>query len=394
MGLAESKITLGLAMIMKNEAINLPKSLGPVNRLFDEIVVVDTGSTDESRKIAQNFGAQVLDFSWTHDFSAARNFGLRAATTDFIMWLDADNSIGPEAVAEIRENLEKQRNIILWATEVVVPQGDRLWQKRVFPKNPAVSFKGSIHEQLEHPLSWESRFTKVEIHHWGYAAADSSRQKGQRNLALLLAAPETNRGDFYFLYQTGRTLFNLRKFEEAITWLNRTIQAKSDNLSLLGHSLILLSQAQKNLGQHHQAEMSLRYLLKLMADYGPGHYHLGIFLYDSEKFEEAIEHLESALLLGTGDKAWGANKTLCDFKAAFLLGRIWAQKGQGQPARQAFSLAATIAPQNPEPLFALAQAALGAGDLSEAKSHLNRVLQLAPKHRRAHELYQHIETRV
>lgn len=388
MGSAEKAATLGLAMIMKNEAVNLARSLMPAAPLFDEVVVVDTGSTDQSRDIALGLGARVLDFKWINDFSAARNFGLAAATTDFIFWLDADNHIRPDGVAEFRRHLIRGTDLILWAIEVVTPQGDRLWQKRVFPNRPGeVRFEGRVHEQLVNPPSSSQVATEVEILHWGYAEALSARQKGERNLELLLNCPETRAGDFYWLYQTGRTLFNLRRFAEAGAWLEKAVAAKTENMPLKGHALILLSQAQGRLGQHQAAEKTARGLVAAASGYGPAHYYLGRLLYEAGELSEAGEYLETALILGTGDKAWGADQESCNYKAAFLLGRIWAKGGRNIPARQAFNLAGDMDPKNPEPPFALAEMALAKGETGEARGHLERVLKLAPGHRRAMELY-------
>lgn len=392
--MASLTATLGLAMIMKNEAVNLARSLAPIAPLVDEMVVVDTGSSDQSRDLARALGARVLEFQWVNDFSAARNFGLAKAKTDFVFWLDADNSLSPEGLAEFRRHLSLGTDMVLWATEVVTPQGDRLWQKRVIPNRPdQVRWEGRVHEQLVHPGHWPAIATGVEILHWGYAEPVSARQKGERNLELLLSSPETRAGQFYWLYQTGRTLTNLRRYPEALQWLGRAAEAPTDNRSLWGHTMIMLSQVQGRLGHHDQAELSARHLVRTEQAYGPGHYHLGRLLYDAGQFLEAGQWLESALILGTGDKAWGSDQESCNFRAAFLLGRIWAGCGRPRSARQAFSLARDLDPKSPEPPFALAEVALAEGESGEARGHLEQVLKLAPGHRRARELYERLEGR-
>jgi len=382
--------TLGLAMIIKNEAANLPRSLAPLAPLVDEAVVVDTGSTDQGPALAQTWGARVLDFPWGGDFAAARNFGLAAMTSDFILWLDADNSLSLEGLAEFRRLLEPGGEIILWATEVVVPQGDKLWQKRVFPNRPGqVYFEGRVHEQLVHPQDFAAVTTEAEIRHWGYAEAATARQKGERNLELLLNAPETRAGDFYWLYQAGRTFFSLRRFSEARSWLERaaTAPGAEANPALWSHSLILLSQALLRLGRPEAAEETARRLAGDKPDYGPAHYHLGRLLYDAGRPAEAAPHLETSLVLGSGDKAWGADPEKYNYLAAFLLGRVWAGCGRLTPARQAFDLARRLNPGHPEPPFALAETALAQGRPLEAREYLKSTLRLAPGHRRARDLF-------
>jgi glycosyltransferase involved in cell wall biosynthesis len=84
---------VSLTMIVKNEERNLSHCLESVRGVFDEIIIVDTGSTDGTKAIAREFGAKVLDFPWIDDFSAARNVALTHATGDYAFWLDADDVI-------------------------------------------------------------------------------------------------------------------------------------------------------------------------------------------------------------------------------------------------------------------------------------------------------------
>ncbi|MBV8129996.1 MAG: glycosyltransferase [Planctomycetaceae bacterium] len=82
-------------MIVKDKQDNLPHCLESVRGLFDETVVVDTGSTDRTVGIARSFGANVFDFAWIDDFAAARNEALAHATGDYAFWLDADDVVDP-----------------------------------------------------------------------------------------------------------------------------------------------------------------------------------------------------------------------------------------------------------------------------------------------------------
>ena len=92
---AERAARVSLTMIVKNEEDHLPHCLESVRGVFDEIVVVDTGSSDRTREIAREFGAKVFDFPWIDDFAAARNEALSHATGDYVFWLDADDLVEP-----------------------------------------------------------------------------------------------------------------------------------------------------------------------------------------------------------------------------------------------------------------------------------------------------------
>ena len=82
-------------MIVRDEEKNLPHCSKSVEGVFDEIIIVDTGSTDRTVEIARSFGARVFDFVWVDDFAAARNAALARATGDYAFWLDADDVVDP-----------------------------------------------------------------------------------------------------------------------------------------------------------------------------------------------------------------------------------------------------------------------------------------------------------
>ena len=89
-------------MIVKDEEKNLSTCLESVRGVFDEIVIVDTGSTDRTIEIARSFGAKVFEFAWVDSFAAARNEALSHATCDYAFWLDADDVVEPVERQKLR----------------------------------------------------------------------------------------------------------------------------------------------------------------------------------------------------------------------------------------------------------------------------------------------------
>ncbi|MEW6263521.1 MAG: glycosyltransferase [Thermodesulfobacteriota bacterium] len=389
--------TFSLCLIARNEERNLPRSLGPVRACFDEMVVVDTGSTDRTVDLARSYGAKVVRMEWSDDFAAARNVSLKAASGDWILWLDADNHISSADVTRIRQDLDHQGRTIFWCTEVVIPSGERLIQKRVFPRRPDVYFAGRVHEQLVHPRDFRSLIIPVEILHWGYADKVEARQKGRRNLRLLEAMAAVQPPDLYLCYQLGRTLFNLRSFEEALNWLDQAAaksEAEESNPGLWRHAWILKAQALERLGRETDAEEVLRRLIASSPDYGPGHYWLGRRLYDRSEWNEAAASLNRFLNLGVGDAIAGFNPRQLRFTAAMLLGRCREKAGQDAEAAEAYRAASACLPDHLEPTLALVHLARTAGRIEEALFYLDRCLKIRPDDRRAIELRRDIETRV
>ena len=95
--------SLSLCMIVKDEEEMLPDCLKSVKEWVDEMIIVDTGSTDKTIDIAGSFDAKVLNFEWVNDFSAARNFALSHVTSDYVLVLDADERLGPGSGSKVRQ---------------------------------------------------------------------------------------------------------------------------------------------------------------------------------------------------------------------------------------------------------------------------------------------------
>jgi glycosyltransferase involved in cell wall biosynthesis len=136
---------LTLHMIVKNEESTLPVCLKSIKDFVDHIVIVDTGSTDQTVAIAQSFGAQVEHFEWVNDFSAARNYALSHVKTPWAMWLDADDMvINPQGISDLLEHARKNRADSIYTN---YQQEASCYQKRMHlfkPKN--YQWEGAVHE--------------------------------------------------------------------------------------------------------------------------------------------------------------------------------------------------------------------------------------------------------
>jgi glycosyltransferase involved in cell wall biosynthesis len=132
---------LSLCMIVKNEEATLSKSLSSVKNVVDEMVVLDTGSTDRTPEIAKKFGAKVHHFEWCNDFSAARNEALKYVTGDWILVLDADETLSQKIVPQLQQAIRREEYVLinLLRHEVGAEQSPYSLVSRLFrnhPQNP------------------------------------------------------------------------------------------------------------------------------------------------------------------------------------------------------------------------------------------------------------------
>lgn len=226
--------TLSVCMIVKNEEQNLPKVLTSIQGIADEIVVVDTGSTDKTVEIAKSFGAKVYFFEWCDDFSAARNESLKHATKDYILWLDADDELAKEEHEIIRRHLKEKPGYALYLHLKNIEDGRETEsiQLRVFPNRKGVQFQGKIHEQVYYSikkLGIPMSTCGATIVHYGYHDKNEMKKKLIRNRMLqereLLEKPD----DIIVLFFLSRTLRGLGEIEDALQYINRIINKAKDD---------------------------------------------------------------------------------------------------------------------------------------------------------------------
>ncbi len=194
--------SISLAMIVKNEQKYIQRCLQSVKPMVSEMIVVDTGSTDDTREIALSCGAIVVDFPWIDDFSAARNFAIEHATSDWILCMDADEFFERDYSNELKEFLRTNDNSIGRITiKSEFTEGNDIQVvkaniSRIFPRH--LRFTGRIHEQLASTLPRVD--TKLKVNHDGYF----NTNKSDRNLRLLLLELNSKPQEPYLLFQLGK----------------------------------------------------------------------------------------------------------------------------------------------------------------------------------------------
>lgn len=216
-------------LIAKNEARCIARALRSIRSWVDHVVLVDTGSTDDTVAIARSEGARVSSFSWINDFSAARNAALSLSAADWHIVIDADEMLtqGGEHLHALREQAPNFIGRIeqLNAFEQSDPQGvshihfASSWLPRVLPAG--VRYEGKVHEQ---PVSDLPRIDlAIQVAHDGYLP-DQMDLKGDRNLRLLESTIEVTPNDPYLRYQLGKEHDVAERFVEACRHYVKALQ--------------------------------------------------------------------------------------------------------------------------------------------------------------------------
>jgi hypothetical protein len=180
---------LSAALIVRNEEKFLPGCLDSLAGFADEIILVDTGSSDGTRKIAEDRGIALHSFPWTHDFSAARNRALDLARGQWILYIDADERVRSGA-ASVRERLRDPSYIGFQVLLTPRMGATPYWIMRLWRSHSLIRFRGVIHENIWPALTefqaafgGKIRNVPLELEHFGYE--DDQSDKHRRNLPLL-----------------------------------------------------------------------------------------------------------------------------------------------------------------------------------------------------------------
>ncbi|MDQ1147984.1 glycosyltransferase involved in cell wall biosynthesis [Bacillus sp. SORGH_AS 510] len=223
--------TISLCMIVKNEEEVLANCLQSIQKICDEIIIVDTGSTDRTKEIAKQFTDKVLDFKWIDDFSAARNFAFSQATMDYILWLDADDVLLPNEQEKFHKLKATLDGTVDAVSMIYVIDRDEYGnpsfhyrRNRLVKRSKNFKWIGPVHEYLEvggHILS-----SDIAVEHKKHIKK-ASTQISDRNLRIYENRIKNGedfspRDLFYFANE----LRDHQQYEKAIIYYNEFLRGK------------------------------------------------------------------------------------------------------------------------------------------------------------------------
>lgn len=315
---ADSAVTLSLCMILKDEAFFIGRCLDALRDHVDEIVLVDTGSSDDTRDIGGQYTDAIFDFDWVDDFAAARNYSLQQASGDWILVLDADELIEPGHLGYLRQligdtdadvffldQLNYSDNTIERDWQPQVAEHPYGWSYKGFRANPVarlfrnradIRFTGTVHEIID--LNDETLVVeqlRVPIHHDmnGNPAKDSHGR--QRKYLRIMEQALRRQADGRLAARAGAVrMYELQDYRGAIEHLQLAVELNYDR----DCNLEAIAEAWYRLGEHERAVAAYAQL------YGSGYATASLcnnysnLLVKQQDYAAAIEVLERALTLG------------------------------------------------------------------------------------------------
>ena len=289
---------LSVCIIAKDEEKNIERCLKCLEPYGFDIIVVDTGSHDQTKAIAGRYTDKVYDFSWINDFSAARNFAVSKAAHDIILSLDCDEFIEKFDLEQLQHFLVKQPDAVgrICIKNVThkngVRQETKEWVSRIFSRK-RFTYTGRIHEQITEKRG-ENYYTyqaPVVVEHVGYdLLGEELEKKTKRNIELL--KQELSEADEayvpYILYQLGKSYYMAGDFNKAVDYFSKGLSYDLDtNLEYVEDMVETYGYALLNCGQA-EAALGFESIYEEFSNSADFQFLMGFIYMNNARFEDAV----------------------------------------------------------------------------------------------------------
>lgn len=382
---------LSLCMIVKDEEEALPRCLRSVQGVADEIVIVDTGSTDRTVEIAESFGAKVIHEAWTGDFAKHRNTSIDAATGDWLLILDADEELVDGAALrpllddpDIEGYSLREVNFIGQEAglEAVVNAAFRVFRNR-----PEYRYDGALHEQIQGKVDPHggscTRFVGIEILHYGYLDhTTEARKKKDRNMRIVLDEVERKPDDAFTLFNAGVEFQRIDDHRTALDYFSRAFSNLQSMRQYFASLLVRIIVASlKQLERYDEALEVAADALDAYPDFTDLHYLVGQLHFARREYREAITSFTRAIELGDhGGDRYMAQAGMGSFYSWFALGTLHEAIGDQNEAVRDYKRAVTSARGfYAPPLVRLAQLLLRNDDVDRVEAFLRGILPVTKR---------------
>ncbi|MDQ1147905.1 glycosyltransferase involved in cell wall biosynthesis [Bacillus sp. SORGH_AS 510] len=330
----QQKPKMSLCMIVKNEEQFLPLCLDSVKSFIDEIIIVDTGSTDRTIQIAEQYGAIISEVPWEDDFSKARNMALEHATGDWILHLDADEQIEKQDIQQlltIISSTQEEAFLLQVINHKDETPGDalifpsvRLWRNR-----KEYRFRGALHEQISPSITNKNPskplvIIPIRIHHYGYSdKIVQEKKKSDRNLKIALAEVERYPKSSFAHFNLGTEFSRLKQHDQAIKEFRLSLDQLTGKHELWVPSLFRnLAGALVASGKNQEAIEILDKGLSSFPDFIDLLYWKAVCHYQLKEYPRAIGLFHQCLVTRENPQ-YAYQKGLNGEKSHFLLGHCY-----------------------------------------------------------------------
>ncbi len=326
--------SLSVCMIVKNEAKNIGRCLESIVDIANEIIVVDTGSIDNTKEIAKKYGATLYDFKWIDDFSKARNYSINKATGDWILILDGDDEFEKQDADKLLDiiNNSNQGDIFIFNTICYLgdaPGNEKIMNVniRLFKNKPQFRYQGRIHEGIR-PQNKDviTQFSDIRIYHYGYInTCVKDQNKRERNMRILKKELEENPTNPYWLFCIGNEYFALNQLDKALEYFLSSYEKCNIQDIYVPKVLIRIIMIYDSLGNPNEALKYIDETLSHYPQYTDVEFLRGGIYHKLGYITKAIKSFQRCIELGEPPSTLNFLMGVGSYKAYYALGNVFHQ---------------------------------------------------------------------
>jgi len=387
MKIRKKQNTLSLCMIVRDEEVNLADCLKSTIDVVDQIIIVDTGSTDRTVEIAKEFGAEVYHFKWCDDFAEARNESIKHATCDWILWMDADERLQESTSQNLRECLTTTVKPLCYKVTIRSLQGSGFYHDsdsyRLYSNHAGIQFEGRIHEQITlsaRKAGAKEKNAGFQLIHYGYNLENDVMQcKIERNRILLRRIIEDNDpNQAYYYFTLGQNYSSTDDDEQALECYDKALSLKQLESNMEASLLNCTAQACFKLGIFDRVEKLSKRSLNIIPMQAGAVYNLFKLAEDQGNNTEIIYYLNQLLknsqYLFNHPKQISTDTIPPVFRILSILGNAYLEKGDKTLAFQCY-LEAWKESSNEDVLQKIIPLALELGELTMLRQILEKCIK-------------------
>lgn len=385
--MAKNKPKLTLCMIVKNEELLLPRCLESVKGLVDEIVIVDTGSSDRTIQIAEQAGAIVIHEPWEQNFSKPINRALREAKGEWILRLDGDEELVAEDKGKLRKAITDPRvegyilSIISLLNDHNIIEEEVSSFIRLFRNRPEYVYEGLIHEQVilsiyKRDPNAVIKSADVRIRHYGYLKEISdAKDKGKRNREITQEAMKRDPDNGFLRYYMGVEHRRQNEREQAAVQFAEAMKRLDPKLPWASRCIQAYTTVLIELGLWAQAMSVVEEGVRLYPDYTDLFYLRGVIHHGQGNYLAAVSDFTKCIAMGDPvGLNYVVSKGIGGYKSYYALGLAYRALEKYEESIAAYEKSYQLFPSRSAPLYELASILLNRQPVPWIQQYLENIM--------------------
>lgn len=334
-------MSLSLCMIVKNEETTLTRCLESVKDIVDEMIIVDTGSTDNTVKIAEKYGAKTFFYKWDNSFSNARNYSLSKASKDWILIMDADDELVNEDKDKIIKLINNKNNKLnAYFGETLSYSGDspdyNIYSNlniRLIKNGKGYKFVGAIHEQIIPGSEDEKKqvflgIADIRFYHYGYLNETVMlKNKRKRNMEIIEKLLKENPDNTFMLYNMGVEYSAKGDYLNALNYLKKAYKTFNPSLGFGPKLILKMISCHEMLQEFEQCLTLIEEGLKYYPNCTDYEFYRANIYYLQRKYSAAIESANKCISMGESPVLLKEVSGVATYRPYYLLGTIYLSIG-------------------------------------------------------------------